>query len=104
MPDQNSIRDEMEAHVRWKSSLREGLCGGKTTAALPEEERCQLSELLHDQESRILHKQFHDAAAEILDLAAAGNREAAMEKMAGGSIFAMSLSALGRALHDARIR
>jgi len=39
-----------------------------------------------------------------LDLAAAGNREAAMEKMAGGSIFAMSLSALGRALHDARIR
>jgi len=104
MADQDSIRDQMEAHVRWKCSLREDIRGRKPDIALPEEERCALSELLYDQEGRILHKRFHDAVAEILELAAGGNREAALERMAAGSIFAMSLSALGRALraHGAR--
>ena len=102
MPDQGSIRTQMEAHVRWKSSLREDIRGGTSALVLPEEDRCALSELLYDQEGRILHKQFHDAAAEILALAKAGNREGAMEKMATGSMFAMSLSALGRALHALR--
>ena len=98
MADQDSIRVAMEAHVRWKSSLREDIRGGKSEIALPEEERCQLSELLHDQQGRILHKQFHDAAAHVLELAISGNKEAALEEMAPGSPFAMSLSALGRAI------
>jgi hypothetical protein len=59
-----------------------------------------LGSLLQDPQCRILHGQFHAAAAEVLALANAGDREAALEGMEPGTQFAMSLSALARALRD----
>jgi hypothetical protein len=98
MADQDSLSAAIATHVLWKSKMRDVVRAGKGVIAVPEADDCELSTLLPDEQCRILHQQFHHAAAEVLALAEAGERRAALEEMATGSSFAMSLSALGRAL------
>jgi len=87
------------AHAQWKSRLREAILHG--TCDLLDAE-CEWSAAvdtsIEDPQCRILHGQLHAAAAEVLELAMAGKRDAALEQMAPGTQFAMSLRALERAL------
>jgi hypothetical protein len=100
-------RAAVGACAGWKVRLRDASdtrTSSLSAAELREDGRCELSGLLPDEPSRILHRQFHAVAAEILDLALAGNRNAALEEMAPGTRFTMSLRALGRALGERQLK
>jgi hypothetical protein len=103
MPEEATLA-AMVACALWKVRLREAIRGGHARDLRHmdpgNEDCCELTGLLHDEASRILHRQFHAAAAEILEIALAGNPDAALEEMSAGTHFAMSLSALGRALRS----
>jgi len=97
-------RTAIGVHAEWKVRLREMISAGyrdESVAQSLSETRCACNTALDDPQCRILHSQFHDAAREVWTLASAGKRDEALEQMAPGTQFAMSLSALGRALRDA---
>jgi hypothetical protein len=99
---EEETRAAIGACALWRVRLREAIRNGSSRdlrlLKVAGEQQCELSSLLHDEASRILHRQFHATAAEIVDMALAGHREAALDEMSAGTHFAMSLSALGRAL------
>jgi hypothetical protein len=99
---EEAVRAGIGACALWKVRLREAIRENRMLDLrlmnVREEERCELSGLLDDEAERILHRQFHAAAAQIIEMAISGNREGAIEEMEPGNRFAMSLSALGRAL------
>jgi hypothetical protein len=100
---EEETRAAMGACALWKVRLREAILNSsardlRLLDVVADEQRCELASRLQDEASRILHRQFHAAAAEIVGMALSGNRDAALDEMSAGTHFSMSLSALGRAL------
>jgi hypothetical protein len=100
MSDQASLHAAIGMHTQWKGKLRQAIYRGVTRVTMEElrEEDCALGALLQDPQCRILHQHFHAAAQEVLELACAGNRKEALERIEPGTRFSMALSALSRAV------
>jgi hypothetical protein len=92
------IDNALAAHVQWKKRLQEVLITGKSeyqVNVVKKDDKCQFGEWLinlSDQEKNLadykkikeLHAEFHNAAAEILDLALKGKKEEAQKKLEFG--------------------
>ena len=102
--DQDSLSAAIATHTLWKTRMRDDVRAGKGPITVPGADGCELSDMLTDQQCRILHLHFHHAAAKVVALAEAGDHKTALEEMMAGSTFAMSLSALGRALQACRVK
>ena len=95
MVDANNISLAIAAHARWKRFLTEAIETKKSERSVADakvENHCEFGQWLHslplpDRQSkhwqtiRVLHAEFHQAAAHVLELALAGKREEAEADM-----------------------
>ncbi|MGE5798175.1 MAG: CZB domain-containing protein [Ignavibacteria bacterium] len=98
MISKETIDNALAAHVQWKKRLQEVLITGKSefqVNIVKKDDQCQFGQWLQslsDQEKNFeeykkikeLHAEFHNAAAEILDLALKGKTEEAQKKLEFG--------------------
>jgi len=102
MPTTAEIDKYIAAHGMWKARLRQVITTGKSdtpAATIRRDDQCEFGKWLHSAspsdrrhpsfvQVKSLHQQFHQAAAHVVELAAAGKAADAERLMAFGGEFA----------------
>lgn len=112
MTVQEQIKAAIGVHGMWKSRLHSAIDHGSsefTPGKVRRDDQCDFGKWLAAaapsarsspdyQKCVELHRQFHGAAAKVLELAIAGNKDAAKEAMKAGGDFARTSGALTMAM------
>ena len=114
MSIQDEITTAIGAHGLWKSRLKDAILTGRsdvTPAAVRVDNQCKFGQWLYGttvsastkaspayQECRDLHAKFHAAAAHVLELALAGQRDQAEAALRDGTDFSKASQKLTSAM------
>ena len=114
MIDPSVLQHAIATHAKWKSRLRQAIASGQsewTVETVRPDNLCEFGKWLASlqlpdrftkeyKDVKVLHEQFHAAAAEVLEKALVGQRAEAEAMMAPGGTFAAVTTKLVKLLTE----
>ena len=112
---QDQIKSAVGSHGLWKARLKAAIDTASSEfspGVVRKDDQCEFGKWIHSTTDpalknsrellrcKDLHREFHQAAAQVLDLALAGHKEAAKQAMSPSSAFAKASGALTIAMGD----